>query len=486
MTGETRVRYAPSPTGEPHVGNIRTAIFNWLFAQRTGGAFIIRIEDTDQARKVEGATEDLLESLKWLGLDWDEGPDVGGDYGPYSQSQRLDLYHHAVEGLLETGNAYRCYCTPKRLAEMRREQAEVKGASGYDRRCRGLGRRERHALESGGAASVVRFAMPLDGVTKVTDLIRGEVSFENRLIDDFVMLKSDGFPTYHLANVVDDHAMEITHVLRADEWLASTPRHLLIYRAMGWELPQFAHLPMILAPDKSKLSKRHGATSVLEYRKMGYLPSAMVNFLALLGWSLDNKTEILPPRELIRHFSLGRVAKSAAVFSSDKLNWMNGHYIRQMAPGELADALLDYWRAYPPAAIPELPRKDFVLRIVPLIRERLKTLRDAAAVFPFFFNPVLQYDAGDLIQRRMDETSTKLALERSLATLRAIPTFDAQSIEGALRPLADELGIKVGQLLGTLRVATTGQKVAPPLFQTMEVLGRGRVVTAIREALERL
>ena len=485
MTAPVRVRFAPSPTGEPHVGNLRTALFTWLFARHTGGVFIVRIEDTDQSRKVEGAVEDLLDALRWLGLDWDEGPEVGGDYGPYFQSERLDRYHRAADELVAAAQAYRCYCTPQRLTDMRREQERLKQPVGYDRLCKNLGVREIYGGEASGVDSVVRFAMPEDGTTQIADLIRGKVSFENRLIDDFVILKSDGFPTYHLANVVDDHAMEISHVLRADEWLASTPRHLLMYRALGWEPPEFAHLPMILAPDRSKLSKRHGATSVLEYREMGYLPGAMVNFLALLGWSLDDKTEVFTTAELVQHFGIERVSRSAAVFNLDKLNWLNGYYARQSTRDELADSLLEFWRRFPPQEIPELPDRDRLLPIVALVQERLKTLRDAAPLVPFFFREP-EYQAAELVQKGMDVDGTGAALKDALTALEGLETFDAESLEDVLRPLADKLGIKVGQLFGSLRVAITGLRVSPPLFESMAVLGRERSLQAIRDAVARL
>ena len=468
------------------MGNIRTAIFNWLFARSNGGSFIVRVEDTDQSRKVEGAIEKLLESLRWLGVDWDEGPDVGGDYGPYYQSQRLDRYHRAAEKMLQAGAAYRCYCSTERLATLRDGQRRRGESIGYDRLCRHLTADGRQAREGSGAASVVRFAMPADGVTEVTDVVRGEVAFKNELVDDFVILKGDRFPTYHLASVVDDHDMEISHVLRAEEWLPSSPRHVLIYRALGLEPPQFAHLPIILAPDRSKLSKRHGATSVLEYRRMGYLPQAMVNFLALLGWSLDDKTEILSLSDLTKGFSLDRISKAGAVFDSDKVSWMNGHYIRQLTSDDLAEALLDYWRQYPPEGIPEPPDKAYLLEIVPLIQERLKLLQDAAPLIAFFFKPRVEYKTRDLVQKKMDADGARNALERTLTATEGLPTFDSQSLENALRPLAQDLGIKVGQLLGTLRVATTGLQVSPPLFETMAVLGRERSLAAIREAADRL
>ena len=487
MTGQKiRVRYAPSPTGEPHVGNIRTAIFNWLFARHYGGSFVIRVEDTDQTRKVEGATEELLQALRWLGLDWDEGPDVGGEYGPYYQSQRLDLYHRVADQMLERGHAYRCYCSPERLAELRQEQTRGKQPPGYDRRCRDLSEGERLEMEESGVVPVLRFNMPLDGVTAVSDLVRGQVSFENRLIDDFVMLKSDGYPTYHLAAVVDDHHMKISHVIRGEDWLPSVPRHLQLYDALGWEPPHYAHLPIILAPDRSKLSKRHGATSVLECRQMGYLPEATVNFLALLGWSLDDRTEIIPTYDLIRHFTIERVAKAGATFNLEKFSWMNGYYIRQLSHDELADALLDYWRRYPPPEIPDLPDKEYLLRIVPLIQERLKTLADAAPLLPFFFQNEVEYDNAQLVQKGMDAPGTKRALEVALAGLAELPSFDADTLEGLLRPMAEQLNLKAGQLFGVLRVAGTGLQVAPPLFQTMEILGKERTLASIRKAIDKL
>ncbi len=479
-----RVRFAPSPTGGPHLGNIRTALFNWLLARGAGGAFMVRIEDTDQARLVHGAVDETLEALRWLGIDWDEGPDVGGRHAPYYQSQRLDRYHAAAGNLMDAGKAYPCYCTPERLQQMRAEQARGKQHVGYDRRCRALTAEERRARQDG-APSVVRFAMPKDGTTSLKDVVRGCVSFENELIDDFVLLKSDGFPTYHLANVVDDHDMEISHVLRAEEWLPSAPRHLRLYEAFGWTPPVFAHLPIILAPDRSKLSKRHGAATVTEYREMGYLPQAMTNFLALLGWSLDDRTEEFSADELIKAFSLERVSRSPAVFDSDKLVWLNGHYIRRLTHRDLAEALLDFWRRYPPAEFPPPRDLDLMTRIAPLVRERLKTLRDAAPLVQFLFKKV-DYDPSVLVQKRMDEAGALDALKQARAVLGALPSHDAASIEGALRPLAGKLGLKAGQLLGVLRVAATGLKVAPPLFETMEVLGRDRTLAAIDDALDKL
>ena len=482
-SSNVRVRFPPSPTGDPHVGNIRTAIYNWLFARHHGGAFVIRIEDTDRARMVEGSTEVLLESLRWLGVDWDEGPDTGGPHSPYVQSQRLDLYREHAEMLLDSGRAYRCFCSPQRLAEVRQEQARLKRPSGYDRRCRELGDA---ASRDGDAVPVVRFRMPMEGETAVDDLVRGRVSFDNRLVDDFVMLKSDGFPTYHLANVVDDHHMSISHVMRAEEWLSSVPRHLQLYAAFGWEPPRFAHLPIVLAPDRSKLGKRHGATSVSEYREMGYLPEALLNFLTLLGWSLDDRTEIFSHDDLKRHFTIERVGKSGAVFDAGKLEWMNGSYIRESTPEHLVESLLDFWRRYPPAEIPVLPDAARLLKIVPLIQVRIKTLRDAAPLIAFLFRERVECDAADLVQRGMDAEGTRSSLEAAHAGLAELSTFDCETIEGLLRSMARHLNVKAGQLFGSLRVATTGQKVAPPLFESIEVLGRERTLASIRHAIGQL
>ena len=355
MADTVRVRYAPSPTGEPHLGNIRTAMFNWLFARRHGGDFIVRIEDTDRERYVERAVPAILEALEWLELDWDEGPVGNGDgsrgpFAPYVQSQRLQHYREMADALLAKGAAYHCYCSPERLDQVRREKQRQKLPPGYDGRCRDLPAEERRRLDGLGTRRVVRFRVPHEGTTQVDDLVRGVVTWENRLLDDFVILKSDGFPTYHLGVVTDDHLMEITHVLRAEEWLPSTPKHLMLYKALGWAPPLFGHLPMILGPDRAKLSKRHGADSALAYRDQGFLAEAAVNFLALLGWSLDGQREVATREEIVSHFSIERVNRAPAVFNVEKLTWMNGVYIRSMAPEELAERLLRSWSAPPTRA----------------------------------------------------------------------------------------------------------------------------------------
>jgi len=481
---KVRTRFAPSPTGFPHVGNIRTALFAWLFARHHGGSFIIRIEDTDVARKVEGAVESILDSLRWLGLDWDEGPEVGGNYGPYFQSQRLDKYHEVAQQLISQGDAYYCYCSPRRLEEMRAEQVKRKQPPGYDRHCRELSQEERAKKEAEGITPVVRFKTPLEGQTKFNDLIWGEVVFENNTLDDFVMLKSDGYPTYHLANIVDDHLMEISHVIRGEEWLSSVPRHVLMYRALGFEPPNFAHLPMLLGADRSKLGKRHGAVSLKEYYEQGYLPEAMVNFLALLGWSLDDRTEILSRQELIDNFSLERVSRTAAIFNRDKLNWMNGVYIRSLTADEFFEAAEPCLMMDKAAGQAVISSEQYVRNILPLLQERARTLVEVAELAQFFFVEELDYAPDLLIGKNMSQESTTEALKTAQQRLEQLKVFDAESLETLLRPLAVELGLKTGQLFGALRTAVTGRTAAPPLFQTMAVLGKERCLKRIEAALE--
>ena len=486
MKQTVRTRFAPSPTGFPHLGNIRTALFAWLFARHHGGSFIVRIEDTDVARRVEGAVESILSSLRWLGLDWDEGPEVGGEYGPYFQSQRLDKYHEVAQQLISQGNAYYCYCSPQRLEEMRAEQVKRKQPPGYDRHCRELSQEERSRKEAEGITPVVRFKTPLEGQTRFNDLIWGELVFENNTLDDFVMLKSDGYPTYHLANIVDDHLMEISHVIRAEEWLSSVPRHVLMYQALGFEPPNFAHLPMLLGADRSKLSKRHGAVSITEYYEQGYLPEAMVNFLALLGWSLDGKTEILSRQELIDNFALERVSRTAAIFNRDKLNWMNGLYIRSLTADEFFEAVEPYLMMDKAAGQAVISGEEYVRNILPLLQERARTLAEVAELAQFFFAEELDYAPDLLIGKNMNQESTSAALKTAQQRLEQLKGFDAESLEALLRPLAVELGLKTGQLFGALRTAVTGRIAAPPLFQTMAVLGKERCLKRIEAALGRL
>lgn len=490
---KVRVRYAPSPTGSPHIGNIRTALFNWLFARHHGGSFIVRIEDTDQTRLVPGALEAILGSLRWLGIDWDEGPDAKGSYGPYYQSERLPIYRRHAEELVAGGHAYHCYCSSERLEEVRREQMARKEAVRYDRACRDLTRDQRSARESEGRPYVVRFAVPLSGQTVVKDLLRGDIVFDNSTLDDHVLVKSDGWPTYQLANVVDDHLMEITHVMRGDEWISSAPKHVLEYAALGWEAPVFVHLALILGKDRAKLSKRHGATDVLSYRELGYLPDALVNFLALLGWSPPEgeraeNGDILSRQELVAAFDFDRVGVTPAVFDTDKLDWMNGHYIRQLPVADLADAVIPFLQRdglLPPDPVPAELR-EYVKEIAPLLSERLKVLADATAVADFFLKPELEYDPALLVQKGTTPEEVRAALGVVAEQLRGAVEFEPEPLEGLLRPLAADLGLRTGQLFGAIRVAITGRGVAPPLFATMAVLGRERTMERLWKAVAAL
>jgi glutamyl-tRNA synthetase len=461
-------------------------MFNWLMARHEGGSFILRIEDTDVARKVKGAVEAIMDSLRWLGIDWDEGPDVGGDYGPYYQSQRLELYKAAAERLVEQGDAYYCYCSPERLEALRSEQVKRKQPPGYDRLCRDLTKEERAQKEAEGIKPVVRFKVPLTGQTAYNDVIWGQVAFDNSTLDDFVLLKSDGYPTYHLANVVDDHAMAISHVIRGEEWISSTPRHLLLYQALDFKPPQFVHHPMILGPDRAKLSKRHGAVSILDYQEMGYLPQTMFNFLSLIGWSLDDKTELMSRQELVDKFSLERIGKTGAIFNREKLDWMNGVYIRQLTDDEFFEAVEPYLMEDLDAGKALIESEEYVRAVLPLVQERARTLVEVAELAQFFFIDQPDYEPPLLIGKGMDDKSTARALRASQEKLKPLSPFDADSLEGVLRPLAAELGLKTGQLFAVLRVAVTGRTAAPPLFATMAVLGRERCLKRIEAAIQKL
>ena len=476
-TGPVRVRFAPSPTGYPHLGNIRTALFNWLFARHNKGTFILRIEDTDAARKVEGAVAIIMDSLQWLGLDWDEGP--------FFQSQRLQYYKEIADRLIEEDKAYLCYCSSERLEKVRHEQMKRKQPPGYDRHCRSLTKEQKTEMEASGITPVVRFKSPLEGQTSFKDLIKGEVTFENKVLDDFVLLKSDGYPTYHLANIIDDHIMNISHVLRADEWLSSTPRHMLLYQAVGWQPPEFAHLPMILGPDRAKLSKRHGATAINEYRDKGYLPEAMINFLSLLGWSLDDKTELLSRDEIIAHFSLERVSKTAAVFNNEKLDWMNGIYIRNLDIDQFAERAIPFMERDLPGTVKRPLDTGYIRQIMPLIQERAKTLDEIPALTDFFFVDNIDYELSALLGK-LDPAQASYILGIAIERLNSLEDWTTDALETLLRPLAAELEVKTGVLFGLLRTATTGKTAAPPLFQTMEVLGRETSMERIRKALDKI
>ena len=484
MPGEVRVRYAPSPTGSPHIGNIRTALFNWLFARRHGGKFIVRVEDTDQARKVPGSVEAILEGLRWLGIDWDEGPEVGGPFGPYFQSERLYIYHELADRLVSQGNAYHCYCSQERPAQDGQGQRNRRVSASAECNCRALGPEEASRLRAEQKSEVIRFAMPTTGVTRADDLIRGEVEWRNETLNDFIIIKSDGYPTYHLAVVADDHLMEISHVMRAEEWLPSTPRHLQVYEALGFEPPKFAHLPMIMGPDRAKLAKRHGATAIGEYEHEGYLPEAMSNFMVLLGWSLDDKTEIMSNQMIIDNFSLERVTKSAAIFDQEKLLWMNGMYIREMTPEQLADRMMPFLeRDLPKELLPV--DSEYLRRIAPLLQERIKRLDEAENQTSYFFRADEQFDTDILVQKGMDREMTLSALKTALDELSGADDFQHEKLEEIMNVAGERLSLSRRQFFGVLRAAATGRAVSPPLFEMMEVMGKDRTVSRVKNAVER-
>lgn len=477
-----RVRYAPSPTGAPHIGNLRTALFNWLWARHNAGVFILRVEDTDQAREVDNGLQLIMESLRFLGMDWDEGPDIGGAYGPYRQSERLEIYKKYADELIAKGAAYKCYDTPEELEQMRQEQIARGEQPRYDRRCRWLTPAERARREAEGKSHVVRLAVPLDGSTTLHDFIHGDITISNKDVDDQVLMKSDGFPTYHMAVVVDDHLMEITHVMRADEWIPSFPKHILLYQGFGWEPPQFGHVPNVLGPDKKKLSKRHGAASVDQFRNEGYLPEALVNFMALLGWSYDDKTELFSRDQLIELFTLDHIGHSPAVFDRTKLDWMNGYYIRNLDLDDLTDRLMPFLTQAGITADRVTLRK-----IVPLINERIKRLDEVPALIDFFFQDALNYEPGALIGQKMNGANSLVALRLAGETLDGFESFDDEAaLEHALRQAAEQMELKPAQFFGVLRVAITGKTVTPPLVGTIMILGREKTIARIRTALDKL
>lgn len=478
-----RVRYAPSPTGSPHVGNIRTALFNYLFARHHGGKFILRIEDTDRSRYVPESEQEIKDSLRWLGIEWDEGPDVGGPHAPYHQSQRLAIYQETAHRLVAGGKAYKCFCTTEDLERMRVEQKTM-GASVtmYDRRCRRLTPEEVKAREAEGRPYVIRFAMPLEGTVAYEDLIHGRTEFRNALTDDFVMLKSDGFPTYHLANVVDDHLMEITHVIRGDEWISSMPRHLNLYRALGWEPPQFAHLPLLLGHDRQKLSKRHGHVQFMEFVKEGYLPEAMFNFLALCGWNPGDDREILTREEIIELFSLERVSDNPFVFHHDKLLWMNGYYIRNLPKERLVELCLPLLQEARllPAELDEATRA-YAEKVIPLEQEKMKLLKDVVPLTDFFFKEDYLVDES-AVRKWFSQPHIPQMLEELIRRYEALEPFDTESVERVTREVIAWLGVRGGEVIHPIRVALSGRTTGPSLFEMMAVLGKERVLNRLRRA----
>jgi glutamyl-tRNA synthetase len=480
-----RTRFAPSPTGYLHIGGARTAIYDWLLAKQSGGKFTLRIEDTDRNRFVPGSLEDIMESLHWLGLDWDEGPEAGGDFGPYFQSERLEIYHRYAQQLIDEGKAYYCYCTPERLQQVRQAQEGAKEQVGYDRHCREISAEAQ--AEMAGMKRVIRFKTPLAGKTIVKDLLRGDLEFENNVLEDLVLIKSDGYPTYHFANVVDDHLMKVTHVLRGDEWLPSTPIHVLLYQAFGWEHPQFVHLSIFLSPDgKGKLSKRHGATSVKEYRELGYLPEAVFNFLLLLGWNPGNDQEVISKGEALKMFSLDRVNASPVRFATDKLNWYNGVYIRSLEPRDLAGRCLPFLQK--DGLLPDpcpAERFEYLVQLMPLVQERLKLLTDITGWVDFFLQEEIPIPARELLIPKKSDAETALrVLEALRETIAGIPVdFAIADLEAALHALPEKLEMKMGDVFMPLRVAVSGKTATPGMYEMLHALGKDRTLDRVGKAI---
>jgi glutamyl-tRNA synthetase len=480
-----RTRFAPSPTGSLHIGGARTAFYDWLLARQTGGQFILRIEDTDRNRFVEGGVEEIMDGLRWLGLDWDEGPDKGGPYGPYLQSERLPIYHQYIQRLLDSGHAYRAYHSKEEIDAIRAAVGESDAVE-FNRRLRSMPADEIARREADGVQPIVLFRMPDDGDTQVHDEIRGDIRFPNRSLRDPVLLKSDGFPTYHFAAMVDDGAMKITHVLRSEEWLPSLPLHALIIKALGWEMPHFYHPSVFLDPSgKGKMSKRRGSTTdqptfVRDFREAGFLPEAILNWAALMGWAESGgDREVYTVPELIEAFSLDRLRPSPAAVNYDKAEWLNGVHIRALPADELARRLVPFMHR---AGISV--SADDLIPLVPLVQERLTLLDEAPDLLDFFFVPPPPPDPAELVPKKLTPAEARGALEATRAYLATVESFDAGTLEAGLRALAEERGIKAGDLFTILRVALSSKRVAPPLFGTIAHLGWATTAARLDRALE--
>jgi glutamyl-tRNA synthetase len=477
-----RLRVAPSPTGDPHVGTAYMSLFNLAFVRQQGGEFVLRVEDTDRARYVADSEQQVYDMLSWLGLQWDEGPDRGGPYAPYRQSERLSTYQPVAQQLLDEGHAYHCWCTPERLAEMRTAQQKAKQPTGYDRLCHGKTREERAALPGFSETPVVRMLIPADAPLSFVDVIRGEVHAP--MPDDQVILKADGFPTYHLAVVVDDHEMAITHVVRGEEWISSTPKHLLLYDWLGWERPAFAHMPLLRNLDKSKISKRKNPAARLTwFREQGYLPEALRNFLALMGYSLPDGQEVFSFDEMVATFDWARVNTVGPVFDLDKLHWLNGHYIREMPTEEIAERVLPYLVLADviPEPVSDADR-DVVRRATPLVQERIGLLSEAVGMMAFLFGDSVDVDP-DAAAKHLgpDQLPVVDAARKALAE---VGDWSTDAIESALRAaLVDGLGLKPKHAFGPVRVAVTGRTVSPPLFESIELLGKERTLARLEAVL---
>jgi len=482
ISENVRVRFAPSPTGYLHVGGLRTALYNYLFAKNKNGRFILRIEDTDRSRYVEGAVENLISSLHWAGLKFDEGPSIGGDYGPYMQSQRLKIYNENAEKLISEKKAYYCFCTPERLAELREKQQKEGLQPMYDKRCLHLSDEEVKKNLSSGIAKVVRMNIQPDQIIEIDDIIRGKVEFNSNTIDDQILIKSDGYPTYHLANVIDDHLMKITHVIRGEEWLPSTPKHVLLYEFFNWEKPKFAHLPLLLNPDKSKLSKRQGDVAVEDYRDKGYLKEALINFVALLGWTAGDDQEFYLLDELVQKFSLERVNKSGAVFNIEKFNWLNEEHLRSKPANEILQMLRTELASS--KYKDENYSDEYLLLIIEAMKERVSFIREFIEKGFYFFERPEQYDEA-VLKKRWNE-NTPEHLNKLIENFSQLENPDKENFEAALKQTAEELNVGAGKLIHPVRLAISGIGGGPGLYDILFILGKEESIHRIKIALEKL
>jgi len=472
-----RLRFAPSPTGALHIGSVRTSLYNYLFARQRDGVVILRIEDTDQDRLVAGAIDSIYDGLHWLGIRWNEGPHEGGPHAPYVQSERLPLYQQNAQELIDKGAAYYCFCSKERLAVLRAEQEARHEITRYDRHCRNIPPAEA-AERAKSESHVVRLKVPDEGILAIEDLVHGHIEWQANTVEDQVILKSDGFPTYHLAVVIDDHVMGITHIIRGDEWVASVPKHLLIYRAFGWDVPPMAHVPSVLGPDGKKLSKRHGSTAVSQFREDGYLPEALVNYLALIGWSPGTEDEVFSMDDLIRVWKIEQVQSAGGKWDKERLDYFNGVWIRKLSADELVRRLEPF--------VPAEWDRGVLKKIAPHIQERMKTLKDAQDLIRFLFTDDIGYESKLLIPKKSDPITTAEALARSRAVLAELEPFTSTVIQPALETLAEQLGWSRGDLNGAIRMAITGRKVGPPLYESLEVLGKEKSLKRIEKAQELL
>ncbi|MGP1419654.1 MAG: glutamate--tRNA ligase [Sphaerochaetaceae bacterium] len=488
---EVRVRYAPSPTGLQHIGGVRTALFNYFFAKSSGGRFILRVEDTDRTRYSDESLQDLYDTLRWLGVKWDEGPVVGGPCGPYIQSERFDIYRKYAQMLVDKGVAYYCFCTPERLEALRAEQeASHSPNQGYDRHCRDLSPAEVKRLLDRGLKPVIRLKVPYEGSTSFHDIIMGDITRANSDISpDPILLKSDGFPTYHLANVIDDHLMGITHILRAQEWIPSGPLHVILYKAFGWEPPVYCHLPMVMGSDGQKLSKRHGSTSVRDFREKGYLPEALMNYVTLVGWSYDGQQEFFSKQELERIFTIDKINKAPGIFDYKKLDWFNGQYIRMKDDAELAALLVPYLaKEGLLEGLSDSESLAKVVSIVPLVKERLRVLSDVNDMVRFIFKDPGEPEAKTLCAKGHTPAQELAALSSAYPVLRrGLEAGDKdEDIEQRLCAIASEQGIKVNGVFMPIRASVTGSQISPPLFDSIRALGYDKAFYRMERAINTL